>query len=86
MYNVYHIFVIKTEYRNELQNYLNSKNIQTVIHYPRPIYDNIYLNKYKSSNVNVDKNCNQILSIPMYPFLTDDEIFYIVESINNFKL
>jgi dTDP-4-amino-4,6-dideoxygalactose transaminase len=65
---------------------LNNKNIQTVIHYPRPVYDNTYLNKYKSSNDNVDKNCNQILSIPMYPFLTGDEISYIVESINNFKL
>jgi dTDP-4-amino-4,6-dideoxygalactose transaminase len=84
--NVYHAFVIKTEYRNELQNHLNSKNIQTVIHYPRPIYDNIYLDKYKSSNTNVDKNCNQVLSIPMHPFLTDDEISYVIESINNFKI
>ncbi len=84
--NVYHTFVIKTEYRNELQNYLSNKNIQTVIHYPRPIYDNIYLDKYKSSNTNVDKNCNQVLSIPMHPFLTDDEISYVIESINNFKI
>ena len=84
--NVYHLFVIKTSYRNELQKYLTEKNIQTVIHYPRPIYNNKYILKHKAECVNVDKFSQEIISLPMHPFLKDEEVCYIIECINNFKV
>lgn len=84
--NVYHLFVIKTSYRNELQKYLTQKNIQTVIHYPHPIYNNKYILKHKTECVNVDKVSEEIISLPMHPFLKDEEVCYVIECINNFKV
>lgn len=83
--SVYHLFVLRTEFRNEFQNYLTKNNIQSLIHYPHPIYDNEYLIKYKTNCLNADKFSKEIISIPLHPFLTKFEINYIIEVINNFK-
>lgn len=84
--HVYHLFVLRCEFRNELQKYLTEKGIQTVIHYPKCIYDNNYLLKYKSECPNADLFAKQIISIPMHPFLDDSEMNYIINTINEFKV
>lgn len=84
--HVYHLFVLRTEFRDQLQKYLCDNNIQTVIHYPYPIYDNKYLLKYKNNCENADLFSKQIISIPMHPFLNDAEIDYIISTLNSFKV
>lgn len=83
--HVYHLFVLKTEFRDQLQKYLQDNGIQTVIHYPKPIYDNNYLLKYKNNCENTDLFSKRIISIPIHPFLEINEIDYIINIINNFK-
>lgn len=84
---VWHLFVIKTGKRNTLIKYLNSKNIQTGIHYP------IALPKLKAySYLNSDyshykavKEDKYLLSIPIGEHLLETEIDYIVNVINDYK-
>jgi len=84
---VYHLFVIKTRYRNELKKYLEKKNITCLIHYPISLSETEALKDFKFTDLNnCIKNSNEILSLPMYPELTEDEINYVCDNINNFFL
>lgn len=82
---VYHLFVIQTNYRDDLKEYLKNKGIESIIHYPIPCGE---IKAFKNLNLYSPKNClsisNKILSLPMYPELTENEIKYICDNINNF--
>lgn len=85
--HVYHLYVIRTNNRESLVGHLKSKNISTSIHYPTPLpflkaYD--YLNHTKEQFPVVFKQQKEILSIPMFPELSVEEIKYVVNSINQF--
>jgi dTDP-4-amino-4,6-dideoxygalactose transaminase len=85
LYNTYHIFIIMTEYRDDLINFLKDLNIPTLIHYPIPIELTKAFYNENTNNTKTIEFSNKILSLPMHPFLTDDEINHICESINNFR-
>ena len=84
---VHHLYVIRTEQRDELQQFLRKKDIQTGIHYPIPIGEQ---ELYKKDNLTTKGIINtmdwkdKLLSLPMHPFLTDDEINYVCTSIKEF--
>ncbi|MEZ5036510.1 MAG: DegT/DnrJ/EryC1/StrS family aminotransferase [Chitinophagales bacterium] len=85
--HVFHLFVIQTKNRAELQNYLENNGIQTQIHYPIPCHLQKALTEfgYKVGNFPISealaKSC---LSLPMHPFMSNDEINYVINTINNF--
>lgn len=84
----YHIFVMETEFRDELACYLDGKGIQTLIHYPIPIHlQNCYkyLGYKESSFPNAEKVTKKILSLPIYSELKVPNIEYIIDSINGFN-
>lgn len=85
--HVYHLYVIKTKKRNELQTYLNKRGIGTGIHYPFPLHLTkaySYLG-YKEGDFPVaEKLANEILSLPMYPELTENQIDYVCDTISEF--
>lgn len=86
--HVYHLYVIRTENRDSLQNHLANQGISTGIHYPTPIHLQEAYKKlgYKKNNFMVtEKSSNEILSLPMFPELTEEEIFYVCEKIKEFK-
>ena len=73
--------------RDKLQEYLKSKNIPTAIYYPIPLNEHIPYNKYPVSKSGLDVTyylSRSVLSLPMHPYLKDDDIIYISENINNF--
>ncbi len=81
---VHHLFIIRTEYRKELILHLKYNNIETAIHYPKAICDmDIFSTNY---TMNCHDLSNEILSLPMYPELTYDEIKYICDKINSFSI
>ncbi len=85
--HVWHLFVIKTSRRDELSNYLKSKQIQTVINYPvaLPFLDAYkYLGHKKDDFPNSYKNQSQILSLPIYPELTNEMMDRIIAAIKTF--
>jgi dTDP-4-amino-4,6-dideoxygalactose transaminase len=86
-YHIYHLYVIRCERREELQQYLMDNEIQTLIHYPVPVH---LQQAYQDLNIKpgslpiTEKYAAEILSLPMYPELKDDNVFYIADKINTF--
>jgi len=83
--NVFHMYVIRVKDRKGLQNYLTEKNVPTGIHYPIPIEKTIpfkYLEHF--NNKLTIQYSNEMISLPIHPFLSDEEIDYIAKTINNY--
>lgn len=84
---VYHTFIIQTEDRDELREHLARKGVDTKVHYPIPIHFQEAAKGlgYKKGDFPVtEKQAETILSIPIYPELTDEQVEYIIEEIQNF--
>ena len=83
---VYHLFIIKSSKRKYLQNHLKKNNIQSLIHYPVPINkQQAFAFQKKEILTNSEKFADEILSIPIHPFLKKNDLKKIVECINGFK-
>lgn len=85
--HIWHQFVIKSKYRDELIEYLEDKNIGTIIHYPIPPHLSeaySYLN-IKEGELPITENyAKSVLSIPLYNGMTNEEVDYVIDSINSF--
>lgn len=84
-----HLYVVRSQYRDELQRHLSKNGITTLIHYPIPIHlQPAYSDLGKIvGDYPVSEQCaNEILSLPIFPELTDEEADYVVECINNFLI
>ena len=83
---VVHLFVIQTNERKELAHYLTNNNIQFGIHYPIPDHkQKIFLHKYGKIDLPVtDKAVDKILSIPVYPGMSQEQINHVISTINGF--
>ena len=85
--HVYHLYVIRVKNRQNLVEHLNSKEIQTAIHYPTPIHLQEaynFLNCRKGSFPIAEKYADEILSLPMFPELKEGEISTVAKSIKEF--
>ena len=83
---VYHIYAISASKRDDLQEYLKTKGIATGIHYPIPIHlqNAMKFLNYKRGDFPVTEHTvSQILSLPMYAELENNEIEYIVDTIKS---
>lgn len=85
---VWHQFVIRAKKRAELIAYLNEKEIGTIIHYPIPphlaeAYQ--YLEIEKGELPITEQFADEVLSLPLYNGMTDEEQSYVIECINNWR-
>lgn len=86
--HIWHQFVIRTNRRDELIDYLNKKGIGTIIHYPIPPHLSeayVYLGKKEGDYPITEKYAQTVLSIPLYNGMTDDEQWTVIKAINEFK-
>lgn len=83
--HVYHIYCIKCENRNELSEYLRNNGIENGIHYPVPIEKMEIYEHLKSNNKKTREYSDQILSLPMHPFISKEQAEYVCTVINKFK-
>lgn len=85
--HIYHQYTIRAERRDELAQFLKEKGIQTAVHYPIPLHLQkafSYLD-YKEGDFPISEKCSkEVLSLPMFPELKDDEVEYIIECIQQF--
>jgi dTDP-4-amino-4,6-dideoxygalactose transaminase len=84
----YYLYVIRTKKRELLRNWLRKEGILTGIHYPVPIHleeSYRFLNIPPGSFPISEKMADEILSLPMYPELTDGEISFVSDSIRRFS-
>ena len=67
--------------------YLNEKGVQTGLHYPMPLHLQkafAYMNHKKGDFPAAEKGCDEILSIPMFPEITDEQVNYVCDTIKSF--
>jgi dTDP-4-amino-4,6-dideoxygalactose transaminase len=83
--HVFHLFVIRTQNRLHLQEYLHHNGIQTVIHYPIPPHKQKALLLWNHLSFPITQKIHdEVLSLPISPVLTMNEISYIVEILNRY--
>lgn len=86
-FHVFHLYVIRIENRDLFMSFLEKRGIQTLIHYPYPIHlqDSYKFLGYKNGDLPVTESiANQIVSLPIYPELKDDEVEYIVNTVTKY--
>lgn len=84
--NVFHIFPIFTENRDELQAYLKENEIGTIIHYPIPPHkQNAYKEWNNLSYPVTEKIHAQELSLPMSPSLSNEQVKYVISCLNEWQ-
>ena len=84
---VWHQFVVRSEQRDELKKYLEEKEIGTIIHYPIPPHLSEayqYLGYKKGDFPITEQYASQVLSLPMYNGMTEEEQSYVIDAINAF--
>lgn len=84
---VYHRYMIRSERRDALQAHLNSLGVGTAVNYPIPLHLQpaaANLGYHVGSFPMAERLANEILSLPLYPELNDDEVAYVVESVKRF--
>lgn len=83
--HVWHVFSVFSERRDELKHYLEEKGIGTNCHYPIPVTDQpCYQENHLGKTPVSSKLAHTQLSLPMYIGMTDEEIQYVVDAINEF--
>ena len=85
--HIYHVFVIRCDERDELEGYLKKKGIMTVKHYPVPMHlQGAYKSLgYKEGDLPIAEKISQtVLSLPLYHGMTDEDIQYVIDAINEF--
>ncbi|MEQ8518032.1 MAG: DegT/DnrJ/EryC1/StrS family aminotransferase [Cytophagales bacterium] len=86
-FSVYHTYIIQTDKRDELMNYLSSNDIDSKIHYPIPIHLQPaaeYLGNKEGDYPVTEYQRDRILSLPVYPELTDDQLNKVISAITDF--
>ena len=80
-----HLFVIRTNHRDVLKEYLEHNGVHTLIHYPVPIHMQLAYSEFKNLKFPVVENLSEeILSLPIDPYLTESDIESIVKICNSF--
>lgn len=83
--HVFHLFVVRTENRNDLQDYLLKNDVETVIHYPIPPHKQKAFPEWNSLSFPItEKIHNEVLSLPISPIMTDDEVGFVIEILNKY--
>lgn len=85
--HVYHLYVIRTQKRDALMKHLKERGVSTVLNYPKalPFYPAYaYLGHQPGDFPVAHANQSRILSLPIYPEMTEEQIQYVVTSIRKF--
>jgi len=83
--HVFHLFVVRTENRNDLQDYLLKNGIETVIHYPIPPHKQKAFPEWNNLSFPItEKIHDEVLSLPISPIMTDDEVSIVISILNKY--
>lgn len=84
--HVWHVFVIRCEQREALQKHLLDAGIQTLIHYPIPPHQQQAYKEWNMDSYPVSEMIHQqVMSLPMGPTITDEQVIAVITACNSFK-
>jgi len=82
--HVFHLFVIRTPKRKELQDYLKQNGIETLIHYPvAPHRQKAFIHWNNLEFPITEKIHDEVLSLPISPVMTDEEVDFVIQKMNS---
>ena len=80
---VWHCFVVRTKKRDEFEAYLNQNGVQTIIHYPTPPHKQGAYSEWAQQSYPLSEQIHAtIISLPISPVMSDDEVQKVVEVVN----
>ena len=84
--HVYHLFPVLTEHRDAFQAWMRERGVETLIHYPVPIPRQPALKSTSPAMCAIaDRVCSQVVSLPMYPGLSDEAVSAVASAAAGFK-
>ena len=86
--HAYHQYVVRASQRDALQAYLREQGIGTLVHYPQPVHlQPAYANRLATSGTlpHSERAATEVLSLPMYPELTDRQVAHTAEVIHRWS-
>lgn len=86
--HVWHLFVVKTQKRDEFQQYLNANGIGTTIHYPIPMHLQGAYEELKISKGTLplaEEIADEVISLPVWYGMKDEEINYVIDRVNSWR-
>lgn len=84
--HVWHLFVVNSKKRNDLQNFLMAEDIQTLIHYPVPPHKQQAYRIYENLSLPVTENLHlNVLSLPISPVMQEHEVDKVIKVVNMFS-
>lgn len=84
--HVWHLFVVRTTDREQLQNYLLENGVQTLIHYPIPPHKQVAYNEMNVMSFPITEQIHsEVLSLPISPVMNDEETDKVIKAINFFR-
>lgn len=84
--HVFHLFVIRCDKRDTLHGYLRDLGVQTLIHYPIPPHKQMAFAELNPCVFSLAETIHkQVLSLPMSPLMTENELRFVIDSLNSFK-
>ena len=84
--HVYHLYVVRSRRRDDLQNYLQSRGIATIVHYPTPVHRQpayVALGYDEGGLPEAEHACGEVLSLPLYPELSEAEVRRVAEVVRS---
>ncbi len=85
--HVYHLYIVRAQTRNELQQYLVANDVDAKIHYPIPLHLQPASAPYGYKRGDfpvVERLCEEVISFPVHEYITKDQIHTVVEKVRNF--
>lgn len=85
--HVFHLFVVRCAQREKLQQHLNNQSIQTLIHYPTPPHKQQAYSEWQNQSYPISETIhNEILSLPISPIMTQEQIDTVIQACNHFSV
>ena len=85
--NVWHVYPIRTPERNHLREYLSREGIETMVHYPLPPHKQQAYGEWNDRTYRISERIHrEILSLPMSPVMSDEEVRRVVDVLNAYSL
>ena len=84
--NVYHIYPIRTPERDHLREYLSREGVETTVHYPIPPHKQKAYSEWNDRSYPISERIHrEILSLPMSPVMTEEEVQRVIEVLNSYS-
>jgi dTDP-4-amino-4,6-dideoxygalactose transaminase len=85
--HIWHLFVVRVEDREHFRKYLSDKGIQTAVHFPTPVHHQLAYQEYREMSFPIAEQISrQVVSLPISSVMENEDVNYVIKTINNYKL